>query len=210
LRPIFWIADRFCQLEAGDFYGPGLYPLGIDPGREVPVFTRDFGEAIWAAGEVSRTDKIGFALLEVRGNPHKLDLTVTRQLLLRCQENQAPFFILRQAGQAQTSAVLTRWLVEPALSQDLRHRFGQNLGGQNPGRQNSERGADNSNLVGMTTWNVSLEKCRGGKTGNWTLEWNHHEQAFKIAGQFSGRKSNHANQYQSAGYQKQQYEGKPA
>jgi len=178
LRPVFWIADRFCQMEAGDFYGPGLYPLGINPGRLIRVLPHNVEESIWAAGEISRAHQIAFALLEVRGNPHKLDLAVTRRLLLRCQTSAVPFFILRQAGQAQSSAVSTRWLVEPALS------------------QNSDDGLQpvtgSNHLVGMTTWHISLEKCRGGKTGDWTLEWNHHEQTFQIA---NPSKTNHSGRY---------------
>lgn len=178
LRPIFWIADRFCQIEAGDFYGPGLYPLGINPGRLIRVLPHNFEESIWTAGEISQANQIAFALMEVRGNPHKLDLAVTRRLLLRCQTSQVPFFILRQAGQAQSSAVSTRWLVEPALSQSSDEDLQQVTG--------------SNNLIGMTTWNISLEKCRGGKTGDWTLEWNHHEQTFQIA---NPSKSNISSRY---------------
>ncbi len=171
LRPVFWIAERFCKTESGDFYGPGLYPLGIDPGRLIRVLPRNFEEAIWAAGEISRAGRIAFALMEVRGNPHKLDLAVTRRLLLRCRTSHLPFFILRQAGLAQSSAVSTRWLVEPALSQHSSQDSGSDL----------VQTADRNRLMGMTAWNINLEKCRGGKTGDWTLEWNHHEQTLQIA-----------------------------
>ena len=161
LRPVFWIADTYCRQEAGSFYGPGLYGLGLHPGRLIRVAPRNFEEAIWVAGEVSRAGQTGFGLLEVRGNPRRLDLTATRRLLRRCQQSKAPFFILRQAGEAETSAVSTRWLVEPALSRDKA----------------------NSRFIGRAAWKISLEKCRGGKTGNWILEWNYHEQIFQIARQ---------------------------
>lgn len=159
LRPIFWVCDKFCRSEGGKFYGPGLYPFGIDPGRLIRVMPHSFEEAIWAAGEIARSGKTGLGLLEIHGNPHRLDLATTRRLLLRCQKSRTPFFILRQAGEAQTSAVSTRWLVEPALSFDHEH----------------------SRFIGKAAWKIYLEKCRGGKTGNWILEWNHHEQAFQIA-----------------------------
>ena len=184
LRPVFWIGDKFCQAEGGNFYGPGLYPLGIEPGRLIRVLPRDFDEALWAAGEVSRTGKIGFGIFEVRGNPHKLDLGITRRLLLRCQTNRVPFFILRQAGSAEASAASTRWLIRPACSRNR--------------DQKAEGNSRQMGLMGITAWNVSLEKCRGGKTGNWRVEWNHHEQAFKIPsettrkinGKLSERQSN--------------------
>jgi hypothetical protein len=166
LRPVFWIGDKFCQAEGGNFYGPGLYPLGIEPGRLIRVLPRNFDEALWAAGEISRTGKIGFGIFEVRGNPHKLDLAITRRLLLRCQTSQVPFFILRQAGSAEASAASTRWLIHPACSRNIDQETQDNSG--------------QMDLMGITAWNVSLEKCRGGKTGNWRVEWNHHEQAFKI------------------------------
>jgi len=172
LRPVFWIGDRFCQAEGGNFYGPGLYPLGIEPGRLIRVLPRNFDEALWAAGEISRTGKIGFGIFEVRGNPHKLDLAITRRLLLRCQTSQVPFFILRQAGSAEASAASTRWLIHPACSRNI--------------DQEAQMG-----LVGITAWNVSLEKCRGGKTGNWRVEWNHHEQAFKIPDQPHDQPASH-------------------
>ena len=190
MRPVFWIVDRFCQREAGDFYGPGLYSLGINPGRLIRILPRNFKEVLWAAGEIARGDKIGFALMEVRGNPHKLDLTATRQLLLRCQKSQMPFFILRQAGLAQASAVSTRWLVEPALSGEHANKRAQNTTHNTQYNTHKKAGPGLMGLMGlmgMTTWNVSLEKCRGGKTGNWTLEWNHHEQVFKIPGKISDK-----------------------
>ena len=160
LRPIFWIADKYCQSEAGEFYGPGLYPMGVEPSRLIRILPRDFDEAVWAAGEIASTAKIAFGLLEVRGNPRQLDLATTRRLKLRCRKFQTPFFILRQAGVEEASAAATRWLVEPALSQAAQHE----------------------NFVGMAAWKIKLEKCSGGKIGSWILEWNHHEQSFGIAG----------------------------
>ena len=158
LRPIFWVADKYCQSEAGEFYGPGLYPMGVEPSRLIRISPRDFDEAVWAAGEIASTAKIAFGLLEVRENPRQLDLATTRRLKLRCRKFQTPFFILRQAGTQEASAAATRWLVEPALSQAKQHK----------------------NFVGMAAWKIKLEKCSGGKTGNWILEWNHHEQSFGI------------------------------
>ena len=165
LRPVFWIADKYCQSEAGEFYGPGLYPLGVEPSRLIRISPRDFDEAVWAAGEIASTSKIAFGLLEVRGNPRQLDLATTRRLKLRCRKFQTPFFILRQAGAEEASAAATRWLVEPALSDAAQHE----------------------NFVGMAAWKIKLEKCSGGKTGNWILEWNHHEQSFGIT---KGRATN--------------------
>ena len=139
--PIFWIGDSFCLREGGGFYGPGLHALGIAPERIVHVRTGNLEEAIWAAGEVARSTKSAFGFLEVRGNPHKLDLATTRRLLLRCQRSYSSLFILRQAGEAQASAANTRWRVMPWRSGETRfENKHQNFEHMDLGRKNPVAG----------------------------------------------------------------------
>lgn len=157
---IFWIAEQQARTEAGEFHGPGLAGLGIDPARLIRVFTRDNSEALWAAGEIAACPGTGFCLLELRGNPARADLAFSRRLALRAQSANMPVLLLRQSGQEEASAAATRWRVSPAPS---------------------IRQADEPvRFVGAPAWHAALEKSRSGRPGAWTLEWKRDERLFAL------------------------------
>jgi protein ImuA len=160
---VFWIAPRQARHEAGAFYGPGLGAFGLDGARMVRVLVRDEGEALWAAGEVARAGA-GVCLIELRGNPAAAGLAFSRRLALRARASGMTAILLRQSGGAQASAATTRWRVAPAPSRDEAKEWGE---GQR-------------SWVGPPAWKVTLEKCRGGRPGEWTLEWRNDDHLFAL------------------------------
>jgi protein ImuA len=162
---IFWIAEEQCLSEAGAPYGPGISALGLGDARIVRVFVRKTADALWAAGEVAACSGAGLCIVELRGNPHGADLAFSRRLAMRARESGTPVILLRQGGEEEASAALTRWRVEPAPSYP---------GG--PGRK----------WVGPPAFSVRLEKSRGGRSGEWIMEWNGDERLFAPFGSAEG------------------------
>jgi protein ImuA len=154
---IFWIADEQGLAEAGVPYGPGISALGLGDARIVRVLVRRTADALWAAGEVSACSGAGLCILELRGNPRDADLALSRRLAMRARESGTPVILLRQGGEEEASAALTRWRVEPAPSDP-----------GEPGRK----------WVGPPAFSVRLEKSRGGRSGEWIMEWNGDERLF--------------------------------
>ncbi|MEM7461318.1 MAG: hypothetical protein AAF362_01410 [Pseudomonadota bacterium] len=157
---IFWIAEKQARTEAGEFYGPGLAGLGIDPARLIRVFTKNSNETLWAAGEIAACPGTGFCLLELRGNPASAGLAFSRRLALRAQSANMPVLLLRQSGGEEASAAATRWRVSPAPS--------------------IKQADEPARLVGAPAWHAALEKSRGGRPGAWTLEWKRDECLFAL------------------------------
>ena len=84
-------------------------------------------------------------LAAVLGEARALDLTASRRLQLAAETARTTVFVLRRerAGTAHTAA-LTRWRLTSAPSASRRR----------------------------VRWRVELARCRGGRCGEWTVEWN--------------------------------------
>ena len=169
LPPVFWICDGFTRREYGGYYGPGLRAFGLASQELVRICPANLEESLWAAGEIAATRGAArFCLMEIRGHPKALDLTVTRRLMLRAQASGTPVIILRQSGEEEASSALTRWHVKPAVSQ----------------RAGAEAGPLMHQFIGPPTFTVSLEKCRGGNAhclNPLIMEWNRNDQCLGAA-----------------------------
>jgi protein ImuA len=163
---MFWIAAPQVRREAGEFYGPGLQALGLAGARLIRVFPKSLSDALWAAGEVAAHKGAGLCLLELPGNPASADLAFSRRLALRAREAGVPVIVLRQGGGEEASAAMTRWRIAPAPS--------------NPGPQAARK------WLGPPAFAVTLEKCRGGRPGEWLMEWKSDERLFALAGSGAG------------------------
>ena len=159
---MFWIAGHDARNEAGLIYGPGLEDFGLGGIELVRVFANGVADALWAAGEVAAHRGAGLCLLELRANPARADLAFSRRLALRAREAGVPVIVLRQGGGEEASAALTRWRVAPAPS--------------GPGI------AAGRKWLGPPAFAVTLEKCRGGRPGEWLMEWKSDERLFAPAG----------------------------
>src|SRR5690606_28157554 len=78
-----------------------------------------------------------------------LDLTDTRRLQLAAEASHGLCLLIRR--DRGPSAALTRWRIEPALS-DGRH----------------------------PRWTVALEHCRGGHPASWLMEFDHASLDFRL------------------------------
>jgi protein ImuA len=159
-RPFLLVAEAGALGEAGHPYGPGLDRFGIDPRRLVLVRTRRASETLWVFEEALRCRGLGAVLAEIRGHPRELDLTASRRLALRARDSGVMGLLLRQAGEAEPGAALTRWHVAPRAATTL---DGFALG------------------IGRPAWRLALERNRAGPTGIFDLEWNHDSRAFAPA-----------------------------
>ncbi|MEX6508390.1 ImuA family protein [Jiella sp. M17.18] len=161
-RPLLWIADGAAFAEAGLPYGPGLAGFGLDPAALVLVRARRLADAAWAAEEAAACAALAAAILEVRGNPARLELEGTRRLHLRAREAGVPLLLLRQSARPQATAAPMRLRIRPgpaAPVEDL------------PGA---------ARLIGRPVFDVAVEKSRDGRPQNCRLEWNSDERRFGL------------------------------
>jgi len=162
-RPILWVCLADMLAEAGFPHAPGLEPFfGIAPDKLLLARAGRLEDALWAAEEAARLGSFSATVLELRGNPAKLDLTATRRLHLRAREAGQPVVLIRHSAEPQPTAAPTRLLVSPASS-PLR----ETLAGPLP------------RSIGPPAFAVTLSKSRTGRNGTFVLDWNSHDFAFQ-------------------------------
>ena len=141
-------------LRRDDLWAPGLAGLGFPPGRLIQVCARDEAESLSVMEDALAT--LGVAA--VVGEVEAVDLTAGRRLQLACEKRGSTGFLIRRrpfGGQARReaggSAAATRWQVASAPSEPPAGDFG----------------------LGAPRFTVTLDRCRGGRTGAWLLEAPH-------------------------------------
>lgn len=145
--------------QAADFgrpYGHGLRQFDIDAGRLLLVETRGGKDALWATEEILRSG-VGASVV-VSAIEDNLDLTMSRRLNLAAATAGTPLLLMRPPGATGTSASTTRWRIAAA-----------------PG------GRDRFDSFESWRWQVTLQRCRNGRAGQWTLEWDHVAHRFRLA-----------------------------
>jgi protein ImuA len=153
--PAVFVASQRGLADFGTPYGHGLDQLGLDVGRLLLVETTSDKEALWALEETLRSQtRPAMVVGAVAGC---LDLTTSRRLNLAAAAHATPLVLLRAPGAAGTSAAATRWRIASAPA--ARDRFG---------------------AFEHPRWNVALERCRNGRTGNWLIEWDHVAHRFRL------------------------------
>ncbi|WP_245444841.1 ImuA family protein [Pseudaminobacter soli (ex Li et al. 2025)] len=160
--PLLWIGTTEIFREAGMPYAPGLRSrFGIEPDELLIAEAPNLLDALWIAEEAADLKGFSAVILEIRGNPQKLDLTATRRLHRRALGAGRPVFLLRQAGQAEPTAAPVRLVVSPATAAP-RHTLAGPLAGS----------------IGPPGFAVSIDKSRLALPGQFTLEWNADERSF--------------------------------
>ncbi|WP_309090802.1 protein imuA [Phenylobacterium sp.] len=136
-------------LRRDDLWAPGLTGLGFPAEKLICVCARDDAEALAVMEDALGTAGVACVIAEVED----VDLTAGRRLQLACERRGATGFVLRRRPfgggarrEAAGSAAATRWRVASAPSEDV--EFG----------------------LGAPRFQVTLERCRGGRTGAWILE----------------------------------------
>lgn len=142
-------------------YAPGLRGFGLNPARLLFVRCATERECLWAMEEGLRLGGIA-AVIGARGNA--MDLTASRRLQLAAEQAAIPVLLLRDHNDRALSAAVTRWRISPAPS-----------------------APDEFGFFAAARWRVALDYARGGKTGEWVMEWNHDAVSLRLATGMGGR-----------------------
>ncbi|MEO5759680.1 MAG: hypothetical protein ABIQ51_22820 [Mesorhizobium sp.] len=161
--PVLWIGTTEIFHEAGFPYARGLHAsFGIEPDLLLFSEAPRLVDALWVAEEAARMTALAAVILEVRGNPRRLDLTATRRLHARARMAGRPVFLLRQAAEAEPTAAPVRLILSsaPATPRDT-------IAGPLAGS------------IGRPAFTITIGKSRTALPGQFTLEWNPDERAFE-------------------------------
>ena len=162
-RPLLWVAVQDAIAEAGIPYAPGLARhIGIMPRDLLISRVATVEEALWVAEEAAGLRQLCALVIEVHGNPPRLDLTATRRLDRRARTSGRPVFLLRQSAQPWPTTAPVRLLVAPA-----------------PAARRPTLAGDLEGSIGRPAFTVTVGKCRAGLPGQFILEWNSDDRAFK-------------------------------
>jgi protein ImuA len=160
--PVLWIGTAEIFREAGFPYARGLHAsFGLQTEQLLFSQTPRLVDALWIAEEAARMTALAAVILEVRGNPPRLDLTATRRLHARAQGAGRPLFLLRQAAEPEPTAAPVRLIVAPAPATPRGTIAGQLAGS-----------------IGRPAFTLTIGKSRTALPGQFTLEWNPDERAF--------------------------------
>ena len=158
--PLLFVLSK-AALGNRALYGHGLKGLGLDPSRLTLVETRTDRDALWALEEGLRSR----ALKSVAGYVSRdLDLKASRRLHLAAAKSDVLFLLLRPPDGEGASAAATRWRIAAAAA--ARDRFG---------------------LIERPRWGLALERCRNGRGGAWSVEFDHVAHRFGVVGAMADR-----------------------
>ncbi|ODT32286.1 MAG: hypothetical protein ABS35_02330 [Kaistia sp. SCN 65-12] len=161
--PLLWIGTAEIFGETGFPYAAGLREkFGIEPDALLYCEARKLTDALWIAEEAARLAAPAALVLEIHGNPRRLDLTATRRLHARARACGRPLFLLRQGAVAEPTAAPVRLVVRPSPSV-LRETIGGPLAGS----------------IGRPAFTVAVDKGGFGRLRHVTLEWNPDERGFE-------------------------------
>jgi protein ImuA len=148
-RPLVWVRQDFCDLEAGQLSMSGLSELGLDPRCLVTVRAADVESALRIAADALACDALGAVVLEVWGQARQLDLVASRKLTLAAQTSGVTGLLLRMAAEPLPSTAETRWIVRAAHSPP----------------------AASWSAWGAPVFDAQLVRNRHGPVGRWIMEW---------------------------------------
>lgn len=179
-RPLLWCALEQTEYDFGNLYGPGLAAMGLSPERFFFVTARKLQDMLWAMEEGLKCQQLS-AVIGVTGKQAAgFDLTSSRRLHLAAEASGVTAFVLSAQGPDgvdSVTAARSRWRIsaERGLAPDWHQAWGLS-----PSRMQSQFSLQNHG-IGRPCWRVELEKCRGGKPGTWTVEWDYEAHRFRLA-----------------------------
>lgn len=162
-RPLLWIGTTEIFREAGFPYATGLaQTFGVPPEALLLAETHRLLDALWIAEEAAGLGGLSAVVVELLGNPEKLDLTATRRLQLRAVAAGRAVLLVRHAARVEPTAAPVRLVVAPARSAPR-----ETLAGPLP------------QSIGRPAFVVSIDKSSTARHGRHVLEWNSHDFAFQ-------------------------------
>jgi protein ImuA len=150
---VVFVLPAYGFRDHGRLHGHGLRGLGLAPEHLILVETARRNDILWAIEEALRSGAPAAVVAII----DKLDLKLSQRLHLAAVDCGLPLFVLRPAHDLESSAAATRWRVGTAAA--ARDRFG---------------------LVIRPRWHVSLERCRNGRPGEWSVEYDHVAHRFSL------------------------------
>jgi protein ImuA len=146
----------WCPSRRG-LYGPGLAAFGLGAGQLILVHGRDDQQRLWAMEEGLKCPGLAMVVGEVG----RLDLGQSRRLQLAAEASGITALLLpRKLGQGSdgsnssnglgVSAALTRWRITAQPSAPTQGYAG----------------------IGAPRFRAELLRCKGGRPGEWLLQWN--------------------------------------
>jgi protein ImuA len=161
--PLLWVGTSEIFHEAGLPYAVGLaHEFGIEAKSLLFSSTPKLADALWVAEEAARLSALAAVLVELRGNPERLDLTATRRLHRRAQLAGRPVLLIRESAFAEPTAAPVRLVVSPA-----------------PAAPRATLAGPLAGSVGAPAFSVAIGKSRTALGAEFVLEWNSHELAFQ-------------------------------
>ena len=162
-RPLLW-----CRLSAGTgewgrLYGHGLEALGLARQRLLTVTLSKPDAILWTLEEALKSTALAGVIADVGKG---LDLTAVRRLMLAANQGKTPGLLLFPAPPQGATAARTRWIV--AANASISPPFDEKA-------------------PGAPAWDLRLVRCRGGRPGQWFVEWSHATHRFTLAPAVSGR-----------------------
>ncbi len=142
-------------------YAPGLRFFGLDPARVLFVRCASARDCLWTMEEGLRLGGIA-AVIGTRVK--SMDLTASRRLQLAAEQANTPVLLLRNYHDNAPSAAATRWRVAPAPA--ARDAYG---------------------FYEQARFRVALDYARGGKAGEWVMEWNHEAHSLRLSSALGDR-----------------------
>jgi protein ImuA len=123
----------------------GLLPYSVNLDRFFYISIKRKRDLNWAVMEVLRCSQVSSVIAIVDG----LNLTESRRLQLAAEASGVTGFLLGAANSEPIASPITRWKISSVKAR-ADQRFDEPV------------------------WSVDLLYCRGGRPGNWTLEWRGH------------------------------------
>lgn len=176
-RPVLWCRFSGEAQEWGGLYGHGLEGLGLARDRLVTATLNKPQAVLWAVEEALKAGCLAAVIADAgRG----IDLMATRRLMLAASQGATPGLLVFPAPPQGGTAARSRWTVaaRPSLPPAL-----------------------DGDAPGAPAWNVGLTRCRGGRPGQWSVEWSHASHRFCLVAALCDRAADprHAAVRQAAG-----------
>jgi protein ImuA len=162
-RPLLWVRLCHATHEWGNLYGHGLARLGVPRDRLLTVSLRKPQSLLWTVEEALKSGSLALVIADT--DRRAIDLTITRRLSLAAKAGSTPALLLFPYGLCGGTAARTRWSVRASPSSPP---------------------SFDADAPGHPSWLLALERCRGGRTGQWSVEWHHATHRFSLVAPLSG------------------------
>lgn len=163
-RPLLWCRLASEEREYGRLYGHGLERLGLPRRRFVTVTLAKPQALLWTMEEALKSGALALVLGDA--DAAHAGLTATRRLALAGAAGKSAGLLIFGKPDAAATASHTRWLAAAAPSAGPPH---------------------DPLAPGLPAWTIALTRARGGRPGQWTLEWHHAYARFSLVSRLRDR-----------------------